>query len=261
MRLPRVRFSVRRAMALVLVLAVWLAWEVRRAGEQRDAVAALRRGGGQVLYHWQWKDFNPYPAGEPWAPRRLVDALGPDLFGHVHYVWFRRVDAPPDWPTAFALAGQGHPERSRALSAEAPSRTDALVPLVRRLSGLRNVNLGGSDVTDAGLAHLEGMTGLTTLYVDSSKVTDAGLARLRGLTGLEDLFAGDTRVGDAGLAHLRTLTRLRMVFLNNTRVTDAGLTHLAGLPALRQVDLRGSMVTAEGVQALRQALPGATVFW
>ena len=41
------------------------------------------------------------------------------------------------------------------------------------------VDLSRTEVTDAGLAHLQGLTSLQVLYLDSTQVTDAGLAELR----------------------------------------------------------------------------------
>src|SRR5262245_33906113 len=177
MRLPRVRVTVRRMMALVLVLAVWLGWTAHRAHDQRDAIAALWRGGGQVHYHWQGR---ANPGGRPRAPKWLIDLVGPDVFGHVHVAWLRRLDNPPDWPTAFAAADRGHPRSPQELSAESPSQTDAMLPQVPRLVGLRRLDLGATDVTDSGLRHLEGLISLDTLYLDQTEATDAGPAHQIG---------------------------------------------------------------------------------
>ena len=42
-------------MMLVLVFGGMLGWVVHLAHVQRDAVAAIRSGGGQVTYDWQLK--------------------------------------------------------------------------------------------------------------------------------------------------------------------------------------------------------------
>jgi hypothetical protein len=74
-----VRFSVRGLIVLVLVIGVLLGWIVRRAGVQRDAVAAIRNASGSVRYDWQYKDGEP-TEGKPGGPTWLVDRLGPDYF-------------------------------------------------------------------------------------------------------------------------------------------------------------------------------------
>ena len=65
-----------------------------------------------------------------------------------------------------------------------------------------------------------------------TKVTDAGLAHLKGLTQLQSLNLGFTKVTDTGLEHLRRLTKLQRLNLNYTKVTDAGLEYLNGLTKL-----------------------------
>ena len=67
--------------------------------------------------------------------------------------------------------------------------------------GVVEVNLIGSEVTDAGLAHLAGLAALKFLHLNDTQVTDAGLAHLTGLTALEVLGLSGTQVTDAGLAH------------------------------------------------------------
>ncbi len=119
------------------------------------------------------------------------------------------------------------------------------------LAGLKVLDLGGTRVMDAGLAHLKGLIGLQDLGLRSTKVTDAGLAHLRGLTGLQSLDLSYTKVTDAGLEHLRGLTGLQRLDLSYTQVTDAGLEHLRGLTGLQRLDLRYTQVTDAGLEHLK----------
>ena len=79
------RISVRGLIILVLVIGGWLGWAVHNARIQREAVAAVERAGGEVMYDWQWQ-YNAPARGRPWAPRWLVDRVGIDYFGHVTLV-------------------------------------------------------------------------------------------------------------------------------------------------------------------------------
>ena len=47
------------------------------------------------------------------------------------------------------------------------------------LPNLRTLSLAGTDVTDAGLAHLAGLPNLKTLYLGDTQVTDVGVAKLK----------------------------------------------------------------------------------
>jgi internalin A len=56
----------------------------------------------------------------------------------------------------------------------------------------------GTDVTDAGLAHLEASTKPASLDLCGTDITDAGLAHLHGLTKLSFINLRNTEITDAG---------------------------------------------------------------
>ena len=105
--------------------------------------------------------------------------------------------------------------------------TDAHLEQVKALGPkVAILNLRGTEVTDAGLAHLAGLTGLVKLHLEKTKVTDAGLEHLKGLENLESLNLYGTEVTDAGLAHLEGLKKLKKLYLWQTKVTDEGVNKL-----------------------------------
>jgi hypothetical protein len=224
-------FSVRGLLVVVLVIGVWLGWIVRSARIQREAVAAIARNGGWVLYAWQESNGNTISGGEPWAPRWLAGRVGVDYFGHVTVVGLVRSASAPDL---------------------------ALVE-VRRLDKLERLSLDNTSVSDAGLVHLKGLSNLSSLWLDGTQVTDAGLVHLKGLTCLSSLWLNSTQVTDAGLVHLKRLTNLSVLWLDGTQVADAGLTHLKGLTKLTDLYIRGTHVTDSGMNDLKRALPGLTI--
>jgi internalin A len=236
MRLPRVRFTVRRMMVLVLILGCGLGWVVHRANVQRDAVAAIERGGGNAYYDWQFS----YPTGgrswhlnknaSPNAPKWLVKALGPDYFGHVKRVYFRR------------------------------KVTDATMEHIGRLDQIESLQLEGLPaLTDAGMVHLRGLTRLRNLVILRSPITGAGLANVSGLTRLEVLRLTNMPFNDADLRHLEDLKDIRNLDLGMfgmteltygpNRVTSAGVRRLlSGMPRLEYLRLNGStQLTSDGL--------------
>ena len=95
------------------------------------------------------------------------------------------------------------------------------------------LNLRGTKVTDAGLAHLANIKSLTQLHLERTAVTDAGLAHLSGLENLEYLNLYGTQITDAGLAHLQNLKKLKKLYVWQTGVTKAGAEQLtASIPEL-----------------------------
>ena len=67
---------------------------------------------------------------------------------------------------------------------------------------------------------------LQELSLTETQITDAGLVHLQVLTLLQDLSLRDTQVTDAGLIHLKRLNQLENIYLRGTRVTDRGIAEL-----------------------------------
>jgi hypothetical protein len=114
-------------------------------------------------------------------------------------------------------------------------RAEMIVKLPAPASAF-GIDLGGTNVTDAGLKELAGLKGLTYLALEGTRVTDVGLKELAGLKGLTDLHLG------------------------GTKVTDAGLKELVKLKGLSHLDLIRATVTDKGVQKLSSALPECEIW-
>jgi hypothetical protein len=137
--------------------------------------------------------------------------------------------------------------------------TDAQLSRLRleMLPDLQNLDLTGTEVTDAGMVSLAGLVHLRGLNLVGTLVTDAGLVHLRRLTNLGSLGLPEG-VTDAGLRHFEDMTDLRDLDLTRTQVTDAGLVHLNGLKKLRTL-LLSTQITDAGIERLRRTLPGVKV--
>jgi hypothetical protein len=160
---------------------------------------------------------------------------------------------------------------------------DSKLARLRGLVNIKELELQGTQVTDAGLIYLEGLTNLQLLALDATEVTDDGLTHIRGLTSLQRLSLGDTQITNAGLEHLEGLTNITHLGLDytnvsaaglphlrglanlcwldlfGTKITDTALMHLKGLTSLRWIDLLGTQVTPAGVRDLRRALPDCQI--
>jgi len=131
-----------------------------------------------------------------------------------------------------------------------PAVTDAHLPALQGLPKLQSLGLMGAAVGDAGIEVLKSLPALKALNLIGTKVTDGGLASLKSLTALEYLGLKATAITDAGLAHLAGLTALTNLNLADTRVGDAGLVSLAGLKRLESINLSNTGVTDAGLAAL-----------
>ena len=71
--------------------------------------------------------------------------------------------------------------------AASPDEMDQAMTCVGQMGQLKHLNLGGSQITDAGLRHLQGLASLQYLDISGTKITDNGLPYLKRMTGLKSL--------------------------------------------------------------------------
>lgn len=270
------RFTIRGLIVFVLLAGFvlgWLAHLRRRARIQRDAIAAIRKAEGTVLYDWQLEGgktrvipgTNTIANNVPGWPKPLVDRLGHDYFGHVTQVSFSslRVGGPRSTPEAVdnALAHVGQLERLETLSVVGVAVSDAGLAHLSGLTDLKSLMLRNCPGwSDAGLVHLEPMVGLKSLFLDHGKVTDAGLAHLRGMSNLETLGLDRADITDAGLAHLESMSRLGHLNLRGTHVGDAGLARLKRLKNLHSLNVQQTDVSDAGLATLSD-FPALSGLW
>jgi hypothetical protein len=118
------------------------------------------------------------------------------------------------------------------------------------LHTLRDLDIWGTEVTDAGLVALvANCPNLKSLNLMNLDISDDGLRSISSLK-LERLDLCSTDITDAGLGHLSTLPLVELD-LSNTRLTDDGLEHLAGISTLRKLRVYGTNVTEDGVMAFK----------
>lgn len=143
---------------------------------------------------------------------------------------------------------------------------DKCMPHIAHLTGLRNLALDRTDitekglkyitklysleylgvpyrVTDTGMAHIAALTSLKGIYFprESRGVTNAGLRHLAKLTFLEEVYLAGERLGDAGLAHLRDLPRLKYLAMYGSGFTDKGMVHVKDMTSLRILSFNESL--------------------
>lgn len=147
------------------------------------------------------------------------------------------------------------------------------------IASIKNLSLGRTRVTDAGLAHLAGCknlewldlsltaagddglksiaeaSGLKQLFLEGNKVTDAGLSTVAGFKQLEEFDLSKLAISDDGLKAIAGLKNLKILYLTGSPITDAGLAHLKGLKQLELLETTGTQITAEGLHKFQASHP------
>lgn len=281
----QIRMSLRTAIVLVAVLALWTARQVDKARAQRDTVDAILREGGHVGYDDEYTDGKHLLKRKPRGPAWLRRTLGDDYFQRVEVVYLvglsmtdaERSEEATAIATDAALARLAALDPFRKLVIDSPATSqglrhisdligleeltlftgfevrDALINSLKRLHSLKKLRVAfGDHLTDAALRDLAQLPRLEEIVIGRNQFTDRGLAYL-GVTGhFKLLKLGSGQYTDAGLAHLRGLNNLKVLSLESDLITDAGLERLSGLTHLESLCLRQSRVTDLGLVHLER---------
>ncbi len=151
------------------------------------------------------------------------------------------------------------------------SLTDEALAKVAAITGLRVLNLNGTNITDKGVAHIAGLKSLTALTLVRTRVTPAAFQSIGQLTSLQSIsigglslsdgvlpvlpslqsfYAYDSATADALAESLARQPNLSTLQLRKTRITNAGLKQLAAVPKLRQLHLVDGILTDTGFNGL-----------
>ncbi len=133
--------------------------------------------------------------------------------------------------------------------------TDAGLERLDKYTALEWLDLSFTKTTDTGLMHLAGATELKRLNLEGTGITDTSAEIVAGFSELEELDLSGTKITDAGVEQLAQLTRLKSLWLTNTQVSDACLDHLRELKQLELLEVSQSNVTADALAKLKAALP------
>ena len=129
---------------------------------------------------------------------------------------------------------------------------DEVLPIVARLPDLRELGLERTNVTDAGLKHLQPLRKLEYLMLTETSIGDAGVHELRNLPQLYHLNLGGTKATDAAIADLVLMPKLTSLCLDTTRLTDRGLERLTALKRLERLTMNATKITDDGLRHLKQ---------
>jgi eukaryotic-like serine/threonine-protein kinase len=118
--------------------------------------------------------------------------------------------------------------------------------------------VGGAD--DVSLANLAGLKRLRELNLAGAELTNAGIQSLPLYGELTRLSLHAPKLTDPIIGYLDGMGNLKELTLNEMALTDEGLARLARKPGLETVRLINTKVTPAGVKAFREAQPTCKLF-
>lgn len=153
------------------------------------------------------------------------------------------------------LAHLNPPEVVKNLALGRTKVSDAGVEWLTGCTALEWLDLSFTTTSDAGVSAVAAATDLRRLSLEGTAITDASLEVIARFTQLEELDLSGTKITDAGVAKLRGLKRLKILWLTGTQVSDMSLTHLQALSQLEFLEVSQTNVTAESLAKLKTKLP------
>src|SRR5262249_31490027 len=122
-----------------------------------------------------------------------------------------------------------------------------------------SLDLGGTRITDLGVAELKSIPALRSLNLSETQVTAKALEFFPKIERLSLWRA--KRIDDNAAPSLEAMSNLQILDLRDTPVTDKTLGLPAKAPKPRRLYLTGSRVTAAGVESFRKANPTCEGSW
>lgn len=127
--------------------------------------------------------------------------------------------------------------------------TDAGVKLIPKLQSLDCLTLPNS-ITNSGLYNIAPLPSLKRLYLIESNVTDKGLYQISKMKSLEELSLAGEEINGTGFVHLTKLPRLHYLLLSERSFGDTGMEHLRNIPSLKTLTCYDTNISDAGLQQL-----------
>mgnify|MGYP000611775559 CR=1 FL=1 len=119
--------------------------------------------------------------------------------------------------------------------------TDEGAELLTRCADLKELQLVGTSISDAGLRFISELKNLDWLVIDRAAVTDSGLSTLSNLQQLNGLQLISTGAGDDGFQTLRYLPKLTYLEATDHYLRHKELALISELPHLSSLRLASTL--------------------
>lgn len=128
-----------------------------------------------------------------------------------------------DWKRLGSARGVREVHLDKAVRLDVKGTTEAEMLFLETLQPDDIQALFLYEIDDSALAHLAHFSGLQELCLSNTTVTDEGLGLLGGLQGLRRLYIYHTAISDYGLLNLAKLAGLKWLTCSGTEITEEGI--------------------------------------
>ena len=246
----RFQFSIRSLLLLTVAVAIpfsWLAVEVKRAREQREAVEAIGTLGGRTGFGREECDLSG-KVKLP-VPLWLRNVLGDDFFLSIQSVSFRGTQVRDEDIACLRQDFNSLP-KLRCLELRNTNITDNGLQYLYNAKSLDFLAVCHSGITNDGLKHLNLFPLLRSLEINDLPITDEGLDLVCNFPNIQELGMGETRITGQGLRHLARLPRLKYLNVQNNQLSDEDIRCLRDVKSLERLYISFNAITDGGMEYL-----------
>jgi hypothetical protein len=147
--------------------------------------------------------------------------------------------------------GRTHVNSVNLSTLKSPDSLDRAIELLPAFGSLHSLNVDGTKFGDKHADVVAQLTGLQDLVLSRTAVTDATLQKLESLSNLKTLHVADTAVTNAGMQSLGELGSLNILDISGTKITG-NFTPLAELSGLTWLVAKRLKLDAAAIEALGQ---------
>ena len=143
---------------------------------------------------------------------------------------------------------------------------DKLLPHIKRLTGLRRLEICGSELNDKQIGSLKTLTNLQSLDMGENMITGECCKDLPTLKNLEDLNVSYNQLKPETFVYIGQCEKLLWLDVSRTQLSDENLVQLANLQHLKFLGMKGAIISAKGLAQINKMrslnqldLRGATI--
>jgi Leucine-rich repeat (LRR) protein len=129
---------------------------------------------------------------------------------------------------------------------------DRCIPHIAHLTGLKELDITSSNISDRGLKVLENFPSLEHLHLPP-RISDSGMLSVSRIKSLRGLYLnGIDRVSNKGFEHLKEHPNLETIFFSSNQANAKVMRELTKLPALKHLSIHGPNFTDDALMYLRE---------
>lgn len=191
-----------------------------------------------------------YSLGELYMVKRTAESNESEPGTTTHFPARGKLRLPPGTRTILKVSYDGakhmsdlaklDPDGLFGINMKRLEVTDDDMKYVAKLTGLKHIELEGTDITSRGIFNLEPLKNLQFLGADKTMIRGDAMKSIAKHPMMENLVIGHNDLDDDNLKYLVALKKVTNLQVDNIHMSNKGLAHVLKLPELTVLKISGN---------------------